>query len=277
MKLLFFAIFLMLMQVTPQALGHARNDDAKGGTVNASKENKGKATSPSPVQNIEQGHVVVDRLPDKDKWDKVYIVLTAALVLIGAFTLGVIWYQAVQTRKATQAMERSTGILMQVERARIITYWDQVIHMDLSPTGVHDGRLEHCFNWCCANSGRTPARLTGVWSRFIAADKLSDLPENPVYDIAKERVYEGEPLEPHSKERQTVWFSTPLETDLPFDDMEKKSRSGQCFLYAYGYARYRDVWENPHVARFGVVRVITDSIRTDYWMIGGPSAYNRSE
>src|SRR5258706_283783 len=208
MKALFFAIFLILIQVTPPTPRRAPNDDAKGGTGNAnpSKENKGKTAAPAPVQTTEQEHIVVDRLPDKDKWDKVYIVLTGALVLIGGFTLGVIWYQAVQTKRATQAMERSTGVLMQAERGRIAIYWEHVIQMDLSPTGVHDGRLDHRFNWSCANSGRTPARLTGVWSRFIAVNKLSDLTENPMYDIAKERVYEGEPLEPHSKERQTVWF-----------------------------------------------------------------------
>jgi hypothetical protein len=221
--------------------------------------------------------VLLVGVPAKDAWDKAYICSTVALVFIAALTFAAVWYQAVQTKKATQAMERSTGITVEIERGRIITYWDQVIHMDLSPAGVHDGRLEHCFNWSCANAGRTPAQLTSIWSRFIAVDRLSDLAEKPDYTIAKERMYEGEPLEPKSKERQTVWFSTPLETNLSFDDMQKKSRSGQCFLYSYGYVRYRDVWGNPHVTRFGVVRVITDSIMRDYWVAAGPPAYNQSE
>lgn len=234
-----------------------------------------QATQKPAAENRE--HVVVDKLPDKDRWDKTYIFLTGALAFIGVLTFIAIWYQAVQTQRATKAMERSTGITVEVERGRIITFWDQVIHINLSPTGVHDGRLEHWFNWSCANIGRTPVQLTAVWSRFIALDKLSDLQEKPVYDINKDKVYLGEPLEPLSKERQTVWFATPLETDLSFEEMQEKSRSGKCVLYAYGYARYRDVWDNPHITRFGVVRVITDSIRFDNWMVAGTAEYNRSE
>jgi hypothetical protein len=119
--------------------------------------------------------------------------------------------------------------------------------------------------------------LTAIFSRFIAVDKLSDLPEKTEYAIANERSYDGEPLQPRAKGPNTVWFSVPLETTLSFEEMQEKHRSGRCVLYAYGYARYRDVWDNPHIARFGVVRIITDSITTDYWMVAGPPAYNRSE
>jgi hypothetical protein len=114
-------------------------------------------------------------------------------------------------------------------------------------------------------------------SRFIAVDKLSDLPEKPEYAIANEQMYDGEPLQPEADGRQTEWFCTPLETSLSFDEMQEKHRSGRCFLYAYGYARYRDVWDNPHITRFGVVRAITDSITRDQWIVSGPPAYNRSE
>jgi hypothetical protein len=260
---------------------------------NKTNSNK-KVSTPATIQNTEpstgeskdgkrvasgdeQKHIVVERLPEKDIWDKSYIILTGLLVLIGAFSFVCIYYQAVQTKKATEAMERSTGITIEVERGRVFIFWDQVAHSDLSPTGIHDGSLAHYFNWACANTGKTEVQLTGLWCRFIAVDKLENLPPKPEYDSSRERTYDGEPLQPGAKQRQTEWFAVPLETDLPFAEMQEKHRSGRCFLYAYGYARYRDVWRNPHITRFGVVRVIKRSIAEDYWTVAGPAEYNRSE
>ena len=86
--------------------------------------------SVAPIQTMQRPaaenkeHVVVDKLPDKDRWDKTYIFLTGALALIGTLTLIAIWYQAVQTQRATKAMERSTGITVEIERGRIITFCD---------------------------------------------------------------------------------------------------------------------------------------------------------
>src|SRR5579871_2150466 len=57
----------------------------------------------STAQQNEPRHVVIDSRPVKDIWDKLYIVLTVALVIIGGGTLSVIWYQAVQNRKAAEA------------------------------------------------------------------------------------------------------------------------------------------------------------------------------
>jgi hypothetical protein len=185
---------------------------------------------------------------------------------------------AIAAKDAAEVAKITAGILVQTERGRIVFYWDQVIHIDKSPTGIHDGRLEHYFNWACGNAGRTEAQLTSTWSRFIVVEKLSDLPEKPEYAVGDEKPYIGEPLQPKDTGRpQTDWFAVPLETTVSFDEMEERSRSGRCFLYSYGYARYTDIWQNPHVARFGVVRAITDSIKTDFWKVAGPRAYNQSE
>jgi hypothetical protein len=199
------------------------------------------------------------------------------LCIAGLGGIFVAVYTLKKIERQTVAMERNTGVLMQAERGRIVIYWDQLVHIDLSPSGVHDGKLSHCFNWSCANRGRTPVELTSVLCRFVVVEKLSELPEKPEYGAANERIYDGEPLQPDARERQTVWFCSPLETSLSFDQMQEKHRSGQCFLYAYGYARYRDIWENPHVTRFGVVRVVTHSIMEDDWLPAGPPAYNRCE
>lgn len=263
-------------------------------TIQNKADSNKKASTPAANQNTEpsseeskngkqvtsgdeQQHIIVERLPEKDIWDKSYIILTGILVLIGALTLSGIYYQAVQTKNATKAMEKSTGVTIEVERGRVFIFWNQVAHSDRSPGAVHDGKLSYYFNWSCGNPGRTEVRLTGLWCRLIAVDRLENLPPKPVYEPARERIYDGEPLQPGAKGPQTVWFSAPLETDLPYAEMQEKHRSGRCFLYAYGYARYRDVWDNPHIARFGVVRFITSSLMEDNWVVAGPVEYNRSE
>ena len=48
-----------------------------------------------------------------------------APAIIAALTFGAVAYQADQTMRATEAMERSTGALIQIERGRLITYWNE--------------------------------------------------------------------------------------------------------------------------------------------------------
>jgi hypothetical protein len=69
-------------------------------------QNEGKA----PAPEREPGHVIVESLPktEKDTWDRVYICLTGALVAIAGLTLVAIWYQAVKTREATDAIKKQT-------------------------------------------------------------------------------------------------------------------------------------------------------------------------
>jgi hypothetical protein len=77
----------------------------------AKTDNEQQITNPNKYE-----HVIVERLPDKDIWDKSYIFLTGALVFIGALTLGAIWYQAVQTKKATMGVERNTEAFVRSQR-----------------------------------------------------------------------------------------------------------------------------------------------------------------
>lgn len=199
------------------------------------------------------------------------------VVGVALLTLAVLYYQARQMRAATEAMERSTGVMMGIERGRITTYWNQVIHIDFGPAGIHDGRLEHHFNWSCSNIGRTQAELTRIWSRFIVINSLSDLPQKPDYSAGNERPYEGEPLRPNVDKMQTGWFSTPLETTASFDEIQERHRvKRDCVLYAYGYAKYLDVWGIQRETRFGLVRVPQDSLLLDTWVVAGPPEYNKS-
>ncbi len=64
---------------------------------------QGKSSNAAPEEKPR--HILVDRIPDKDTWDKVYICLTAALVLIGGFTFIAIWIQAKETAKAAEATQ----------------------------------------------------------------------------------------------------------------------------------------------------------------------------
>lgn len=194
----------------------------------------------------------------------------------GLFLVAIIAsYAAVKTLRA---IEKQSGVTMGIERAHIATYWNQVIHIDMSPTGIRgDGHLSHFFNWGCGNFGRTQAQLRCVWSRFIVIKSLADLRQNPDYTAPNERPYDGEPLQPNADKMQTNWFSTPLESDLSFDEIQQRHRvQMNCVLYAYGYVKYFDVWGHQHEGRFGVVRVPQYHLTEDTWVVAGPPAYNRS-
>ncbi len=199
------------------------------------------------------------------------------LVIVGFITFFAIWYQAVQSARATKAMERSTGVTMDIERGRVVTYWENAIHLDLSPAGVADGTLSHHFNWCLGNTGKTEATLTGTWARFIPISNLSDLPQRPDFSGGKEIPYIGEPLEPRSGKPQTQWFSVSLDTDLSYDEMERKHRARECFLFAYGYTKYFDTFGRSHEYRFGILYESQSALsKYDRWVTAGPSEYNRS-
>ena len=192
-------------------------------------------------------------------------------IIVGICTLSVL-------RRQTDSMERSSGVLMNTEQGRILTYWDQFVHLDSSRQGVHDGTLSHHFNWRCGNVGKSPVILTETWARFLSVRRLSDLPAKPDYSARNKISYQGEPLLPFSHTPQTEWFSTPLETALSFEEMEIKYRSKQCVLYAYGYARYTDIWERLHETRFGVFYDAQPEMQIglDGWVVAGAPEYNKS-
>jgi hypothetical protein len=201
------------------------------------------------------------------------------VVGIALVTLAVLYKQAKEMERATRAMERSSGVLMDTEQGRIVTYWEKMIHLDASRKGVHDGALSHRFNWAVGNIGKTQAEVTKLWARFVAVKSLGDLPQKPDYSARNEIVYQGEPLQPSStKKPQSEWFSTPLETALSYVEMEAKHRQLGCFLYAYAYVRYVDIWGRPHETRFGIVRDAqpTLNFQLDTWVVAGPPEYNRS-
>jgi hypothetical protein len=130
MKLLILAALLTAMQAAPPMPGKAGNPPSRG-SDNVAKQTKGSKDNASSVAvheepksatpydkthteaaEYEKNHVVADvrTLPEKDTWDKVYICLTFALVVIATVTLFGIWYQAVKTKDAAEAARDSVRL-----------------------------------------------------------------------------------------------------------------------------------------------------------------------
>ncbi len=174
--------------------------------------------------------------------------------------------------KSADAATRSVEAVMDVDRALLLILWENFIH--INPETRHNGVLSHCFNWHFQNAGKSPAFILKVSSRFIAIRSLDDLSPEPVYLAPRELSYESEPLL-LGKDFGPVY--SPLESDLPFDQMEAEHRSKKCLLYAYGFVRYLDTYRRPHETRFGLVYDSAPTLNHEYdrFRLAGPPAYNR--
>jgi hypothetical protein len=173
--------------------------------------------------------------------------------------------------KSADAATRSVEAMMDADRALLLILWKNFIH--INPEMNHNGVLSHCFNWHFQNTGKSPAFIRKVSSRFIAIRCLEDLPPRPVYLAPREVSYESEPLLP-DKNFGPVY--SPLESDLTFDQMEAEHRSKKCLLYAYGFVQYLDTYKRPHETRFGLVYESAPTLKRDYdrFRLAGPPAYN---
>jgi hypothetical protein len=107
----------------------------------------------------------------KDIWDKFYICLTAVLVLVGICTFIAIWYQAVKTRDAAEATQRSATA------AR-----DSVDALINSERAWIDGELIRNTNVVkryllkITNHGKTPAQVYGYevsWGLLVDGTEFS--------------------------------------------------------------------------------------------------------
>jgi hypothetical protein len=129
MKFLILAVWLAVAQTGPPVPRQTPTNLTSGSNRNPQQSQKHARKTPLPTaiqhkehaesaerdsgnkaSEREQEHVVVERLPDKDRWDKVYVVLTGVLMLVGLLTFGAIIYQSIQTKRATVAMEKGTAL-----------------------------------------------------------------------------------------------------------------------------------------------------------------------
>lgn len=174
--------------------------------------------------------------------------------------------------KTLRAIKLQATAMMDADCALCLILWDNFIHLDPE---APDGALSHCFKWSVSNSGKTPAFIRELASRFIVIDSLDDLPAEPSYPEPREMASISEPVISSGTYDRKIY--SKLESNLPYQEIETKHRSQECILYAFGFVRYLDVYGREQETRFGVFYNSAPAPRIDIdrFYVGGPKAYNR--
>ncbi len=188
-------------------------------------------TSTSGKQNDKSRRVVIERLPDKDRWDKAYIVFTSILVGVGIVTLIAIWYQAVKTRDAAEAALLNAHALINTERAWVVVKEER--------TNTYSFRLT------IENVGKTPAKLISNFLEVAILNRGQKLSPEPVY---KTEHYEG--LQPSLiSPGDTRFIYTAAIQELngshPKDRWIRDVENGLFEIFFFGCVRYMDTLGNP--------------------------------
>ncbi|MGA8150982.1 MAG: hypothetical protein WB952_08540 [Terriglobales bacterium] len=169
-----------------------------------------------------------------------------ALAIIGALTLGAIWYQAREMTRATEEMKKGTQTAINSERAWLTA---EVKNFDDPPPDSHMIWIEIPIT----NNGRTPARITriAVTSKIIPFPdtgwgRPGELPKVPEYNDASRVVtLEGQDIiiTPTDTLRHMHVYILPAELE--------RIRTRKDSLYVYGSIEYRDtVKDLPHQTCF---------------------------
>lgn len=205
--------------------------------------------------------------PKKNFWDKFYIYLTAALVLIGIGTLGAIWYQAVKTRDAAEAtsisaraaqqsltiLERQTAateiaanaardnieLFINKERARLRVGLEK---LNLEP----EAEGAYIVNFKITIHGTTEAFITdaqGV-AGFLPLEHINHTDYVPfMYKIRVPDV-----ISPNSE---------PIEDFAIFGggdtDVINEIKLDRLFVYIRGFIKYKDVFDKERETSFRYV------------------------
>ncbi len=149
MKFLALAVLLAIIQVAPPVPRKAA-DKPNSTSQNVADQGKGNKNPPAPPSienaphpdpqqrdnrikqpNDDERSISIRKLPPvsvaKDGWDVFYICLTALLVGVGIATFIAIWIQAVQTKhaakaaqKSAEAMERQSEFIVAQNRAWLV-------------------------------------------------------------------------------------------------------------------------------------------------------------
>jgi hypothetical protein len=202
------------------------------------------------------------------RWDVTWA--TWALVIVGILGTVCALLTLYILKKQTAAIEKQAKTMMDADRALLLIQWDNFIH--INPEAAN-GVLSHCFRWYVHNSAKSPAFIERVHSRFVVLKQLDDLPPEPVFLPPKE-IRQAEPLLPEQKYGPIY---SPIESELSFPDLDAQLRGKKCFVYAYGFASYRDIYQRLHETRFGLIYEAAPSPnrQLDRFRLSGPPAYNR--
>ena len=275
-------LLAFFLQTLPPVPRQTVKNPARGTSDSTDERNANKSVPvPAPVQNTEhsisaegnnsnvaaedkQGHVIVDRLPGKDWWDKFYIGLTFALVIIGTLTLGAIWFQAKKTAEAAKAAADSvaainsqSGIMQQQALASAIAAsaaqrsadaakisadaliaseraWLMVEIEPQSAAGVitdgvtGDVYRTTAFVTCIStNQGKTPAWIMEVKAGLIMLGSIAFLPKDPDLSTIKTVVSIPKPV-------QASGIAT-----CNFDVTCQVRRNQETVMVIYGLVKYR--------------------------------------
>lgn len=253
-------ILLLLALIALQPNGSQQQKPSHYDT-NKSQDTDKSPTAQSSTTPSTQRQAARDQPPTEARWFDNEAEATWALVVVGILGTVAAICTLLIIRKQTKA-------LMDADHAMVLIMWTDYAHVNPEkPT-----QLSHCFQWDVRNGGKSPAFIEKINSRLITLNKLEDLPRFPVYKSGpKDMVGKLEPLLP---DKDYGRFYAPIESDIPYQDLEKACREKTCVLYAYGFIKYRDMYRRKHETRFGIVYNPKSTTR-DPWRIAGPRRYNR--
>jgi len=206
-------------KVVPDSLPFENADHASA-TEDSTKNN---------ASEEKQYRVVVERLPQKDRLDKAYVLLTGALALAGFLTFLVVGYQAIETKKAASAaLSAAKAALKQIqittekERPRISVEVELVRLKDLGVSGV--SYIVDC--WC-----PTPAFIINAWVHLGFTEK-------PSWRMSI-------PLDPQVRETMRVRLQVKLMDPVTQETIDEIEAGNRVLLF-YGAVSYRGVHLSPH-------------------------------
>jgi hypothetical protein len=133
--------------------------------------------------------------------------------------------------------------------------------------------------------GRTPARITEIYSRCCIVNRIEDLPSRPEYRTGDRVGYQHIPQDglivpPDEEVSVVVEFEGLDGRKSPTVEQITNVRQRAAILVLYGVVRYRDAFNRKHETRF--CYVFDPALRNPgspsvgRFVIGGPSAYNKT-
>jgi negative regulator of sigma E activity len=121
------------------------------------------------------------------------------------------------------------------------------------------------------NSGHTPAWITSIGSSGQFVKSEEDLPRIPNYPKTKEFGQSGLALAPQGYTESGVMFEMKR-----FESVQR----GEVILYFYGFVKYRDAFDQPHVTRYCYhlkqSQDITSQSILEFYT-NGPEGYNTAD